>query len=104
VAQTTKPEVPGSSPGSGKGFCDEQLHLLTSHSGLCKYYYQYNLYMYDHQQQHIKRGLNLTKFFLRHFLPPGSSLSAICIIFGRPHRLMYLNIPKLNNLFMNFEF
>jgi hypothetical protein len=47
-AQTTKPEVPGSSPGSGKGFCDEQLHLLTSHGCLyIIYYYQYNLYMYD---------------------------------------------------------
>jgi hypothetical protein len=26
--------VPGSSPGSGKGFRDEQLHLLTSHGCL----------------------------------------------------------------------
>jgi hypothetical protein len=34
VAQTTKPEVPCSSPGSGKGFCDKQLHLLTSHDCL----------------------------------------------------------------------
>jgi hypothetical protein len=28
-----------------RGFCDEQLHLLTSHD--CLYFYKFNLYMYD---------------------------------------------------------
>jgi hypothetical protein len=30
------------------------------------------------------------------------SLSAICSILGRSH--VYVNIPKLNKLFLNFEF
>jgi hypothetical protein len=34
--QTTKSEVPGSNPGTGRGFCDEPLHLLTSYG--CLYY------------------------------------------------------------------
>jgi hypothetical protein len=50
--QTTKPEVPGSNPGSGRGFCDEQLHLLTSHGCLfvinITYVYMYDLCMFIH--------------------------------------------------------
>jgi hypothetical protein len=45
-AQTTKPEVPGSNPGSGKGFCDEQLHLLTSHGCLFILFIMYDLCMF----------------------------------------------------------
>jgi hypothetical protein len=52
-------------------------------------------------QQYVKGGLNLTKFFSRHFPPPGSPLSAICIIFGRSH--VYVNIPKLYKLFLNLN-
>jgi hypothetical protein len=35
-------------------------------------------------------------------IPLGSPLSAICIIFGRSH--VFVIIPKLNKLFLNFEF
>jgi hypothetical protein len=37
------------------------------------------------------------KVLLRYFPPPGSPLSAICIIFGRSH--VFLNKPKLNKIF-----
>jgi hypothetical protein len=38
---TTKPEAPGSDPGSDRGFCDKQLHLLMSHG--CLYTLLYDL-------------------------------------------------------------
>jgi hypothetical protein len=41
--QTTKPEVPGSSSGSGSSFCDERPPVRAVYI----YYYQYRLYMYD---------------------------------------------------------
>jgi hypothetical protein len=34
-------------PVVGRGFCVEQLHLLTGHGCLYIYYYQYKVYMYD---------------------------------------------------------
>jgi hypothetical protein len=43
AVDSTCTEVPGSNLSSGKGFCDEQLHLLTSYG--CMYYYQCNLYV-----------------------------------------------------------
>jgi hypothetical protein len=44
-------------------------------------------------QQHVKGGLNVTKLFT------ALSLSTtICIIFRQSH--VYVNIPKLNKLFM----
>jgi hypothetical protein len=43
--QTTKPEVPSSNPGSGRSFCDEQLHLLSSHGCLFELLSIYPIYI-----------------------------------------------------------
>jgi serine/threonine protein kinase len=56
-------------------------------------------------QQHFKGGLNLTKFFLRHFPPPAFECNLYYIrryvyihMWATSH--VYVNIPKLDKLFL----